>query len=863
MKKLKFFLAFIGLCSASMAQTTLIQEDFEGATLAVSTYSTSGTNSWSLNSNLQVSGQKSDSSSVQLGDTIYLETQAFDASAVSFMTLEFEHICKIDFFDKAIVEVSIDNGSNWTQLTSSEYTGSAFFSSNSFSAVSYSNWNIAQPNAIPDNTWWVKETFNLGSFVGNMQTKVRFVLIDADNNGAVNNYGWLIDDLKITGAPCELIPPSISLSGVTYQGQVYTTGPYNIQADITDASGVDSVSLSYSVNSGATTSQLMVLQSGNTYQATIPSVNVGDTVCYSIFANDNTTCSNASVFPSTTSCMQFIVGNNPPPNCVGTPVFSYPYLETFASFTSGNGTNVGTLRNNWENSNADTHDWYVLNMSTTSTGTGPSSGHTSTDPNYIYVEASNQFNRTAILNTPCYDMSTLNAPKFSFWYHMEGANMGELHLDIYFGGNWVLDIMPPLIGAQGSNWNFKEIDLTSYAGNIVQLRFRGITGGGYQSDIAIDDIAIIEPLSNDLVLDDVITPNVSGCNGSANDFVTLKVKNAGSAIQDTIPLAYRLNGAAIVRDTAFVALNPGDSINHTFQQTVNLAALGNYSFDFWVELAGEQNVIDDSIFNYTVSSSSVVSSFPDTMDFDNFTVGIPGTLNNGWVNSIYDSHDWYVHSGATTSGGTGPSGDNTSGTGNYMYVEASNLFNLEAILMSQCYDIRNLNQPNLNFYYHMLGAQLGELHVDIQVNGIEIKDIITPIVGNQGSSWLMGNIDLTPYKGVVKLIFRGITGPGYQSDIAIDDIEVFDANPVGIAETETKTVWTFYPNPSHDFIYINIGNSNSAAELNVRNSIGQIVLNSSLRASNSKIDVSHLEGGVYFLEVVTETQRSLKKLIIK
>ena len=127
----------------------------------------------------------------------------------------------------------------------------------------------------------------------------------------------------------------------------------------------------------------------------------------------------------------------------------------------------------------------------------------------------------------------------------------------------------------------------------------------------------------------------------------------------------------------------------------------------------------------------------------------------------------------------------------------------------------------------------------------------------------MGNIDLTPYKGVVKLIFRGITGPGYQSDIAIDDIEVFDANPVGLTDTETKSDWTFYPNPSHDFIYIDLGNSKPTVELNIRNSIGQIVLNSSLRANNSKIDVSYLEGGVYFIELVTEKERSLKKLIIK
>lgn len=854
------------LSGFSFGQSTLFYEGFEGIP-STTTYSSLTVNSWALNTNLQAAGLQSDSASVALGDSIYLETPAFNTTSVSFLTLSFDHICKVDFFDKAIVQVSTDNGSSWINLTSAEYTGGAFFSSGSFSAVSYSNWNIAMPSAVPDNSWWKTETFDLSNYIGSSQTKIRFALIDGDNNGARNNYGWLLDEIKIIGAPCELIPPKISLTGTVLQGQVYSTGPYTIEADIQDASGIDSVSLSYTINNGSANVILMNNVSGNTFVATIPSASVGDIICYSIYANDNTNCKNSSEYPSTSSCVQFNVASNPPPNCLGTPVFAFPYTETFASFSPGDGINtVGSLQNNWINENSDNTDWFVYNQPTRSTGTGPTQDHSTSDANYLYIEATNTFNQTAILNTPCYDLSNLVAPKFSFWYHMDGVSMGSLHVDIYFGGVWVLDIMPQISGSQGSQWLFREIDLSQYAGNIVQLRFRGITGSGFQSDIAIDDISIIEPIANDIRLDQVITPNISGCNGSATDFVTLKVKNLGSLTQNSIPLAYQLQGGVIVRDTAFVSLAPGDSVNHTFQQTVNLSAPATYVFDFWVELSSDQQNLNDTILNYSVSSSSVISSFPDTTDFDNFTTGTPGVFIEGWNNSVFDQHDWYVNSNATNSNFTGPTSDHTSGNGNYVYVEATNFANNEAILLSRCFDIRNLNQPELSFYYHMEGLDMGSLEVDIILNGIPIQGIISPISGDQGNSWNLQTVDLTPFKGIVKILFKATVGNDYRSDIAIDDIIIRDANPVGIRDItfEVDDV-LLYPNPVLGTT-VKIERLISNSIVIIRDARGKEMKKILVDGEHASINVEDLSAGMYFVEILANEKKSarkVKKLVIR
>jgi len=850
------------------AQTNLLTEDFEGATLNVSSSSASNNNNnaWGINSTLQVSGSNSDSAQVRLRDTLYLETNSFSTVGFSNVNLSFDQICKIDFFDRAIVEYSTNNGSSWTQLTGSDYSGSGFFGSNSFSSASYLQWNPGNGNAVPTNSWWRTENFDLSAAASNAQVKVRWALIDADNNGAVNNYGWVLDDIVIVGAPCELVPPTIALAGTVFQGLVYNQGPYQVNATITDASGLASAAILYTVNSGAQQTVTMTNNTGSNWLGTIPGANVGDTICYTVRATDNTTCGNIGYFPSINGCTQFIVANNPPPTCVGTPVFNFNYLESFASFSSGNGNGPGTFQNNWVNATGDTHDWWVLDQATGSGGTGPNADHSPGDANFMYVEASGSFaNKQAILNTPCYDLTALAAPQFDFYYHMLGTQMGELHLDIYFGGNWILDVTPAIVGNQGPNWNYRSVDLSAYTGNIVKLRFRAITGGGFSSDIAIDDVAIVEPLSKDIGLTNIFSPSASGCTGTANEFITFEMANFGSSTQDTIPVVYSVNNGPLVRDTAFITMQTNDTLNFTFQQTVNMSTVGAYAFRFWIDLPGDQNTDNDSLLTYVINTSSVNSIFPDTNNFDNYMVGTPGTFLGGWSNDpSTDDHDWYVNSGVTGSNGTGPSGDNTSGSGNYLYVEASSFNNQTANLFSKCLDLNNLNQPELTYYYHMNGFNMGELHLDININGVDLLDIIPPKIGSQGANWIRETVDLTPYKGNVKLIFRGIVGNGFQSDIAIDDVIIRDANPVSVSTLEQgQEELKIYPNPVRDVLNLEY-QSNLQARLQIFNLSGQIVFEGQLNPNSlAQIDVSDYSSGLYQLKLTNERGTSIQKLLIE
>ena len=118
-------------------------------------------------------------------------------------------------------------------------------------------------------------------------------------------------------------------------------------------------------------------------------------------------------------------------------VTTFPSNEAFTSFTVGT---PGTLANNWTNiTTGDDLDWWVDNNGTPTLLTGPIGDHTvnATSGNYMYLEAtgaSNSPNKSAILQSPCYNISSLSSPYLTFWYQLDGTQQGSLYVDINANG---------------------------------------------------------------------------------------------------------------------------------------------------------------------------------------------------------------------------------------------------------------------------------------------------------------------------------------------------------------------------------------------------------------------------------------------
>ncbi|HIN39668.1 MAG TPA: hypothetical protein EYM84_05295, partial [Flavobacteriales bacterium] len=165
---------------------------------------------------------------------------------------------------------------------------------------------------------------------------------------------------------------------------------------------------------------------------------------------------------------------------VGTcPAFTNaPYQE---SFEDGLG--------DWIQDADDDMDWINQTGQTPTAGTGPSSAVDG--QRYMYIESSypNHPYKTAGLISPCISLGFDSEIRFQ--YHMFGSNTGGLSVDVStdYGLTWMQ--LWGIAGDQGNIWHTAVIDLADFANDVIKLKIQGITGADDKSDIAIDNISIL------------------------------------------------------------------------------------------------------------------------------------------------------------------------------------------------------------------------------------------------------------------------------------------------------------------------------------------------------------------------------------
>lgn len=263
----------------------------------------------------------------------------------------------------------------------------------------------------------------------------------------------------------------------------------------------------------------------------------------------------------------------------------------------------------------------------------------------------------------------------------------------------------------------------------------------------------------------------------------------------------------------------GTNANSQFPE-VDFMNPGNYTVTL---TASNAHGADSQTQTAYLSVLGTPQALPASQDFDGMsTCGISPdcgttvcTLVGGWKNEengVADNIDWRLNSGGTGTVNTGPAGDATSGTGNYLYLEASGFCSFQsASLVSPCFDLRNVNDPELSFAYHMFGLTMGELHLDILSNGQWINDFMPAISGSQSNSWQTQVVNLSAFAGsVINVRFRGVTGSGFYSDMALDDIVVGTSFPVELLEftatlgeeTAVDIAWMTASEVNNDFFTV-------------------------------------------------------------
>jgi len=300
--------------------------------------------------------------------------------------------------------VSIDGGMTWSTLGPAEFDSTladygAFGGQGYFSSATSLDWDPGVPGTMPTNSMWHLARFNLSQWGGVSDFRMRFRLSDVNGGGAGGYPGWFIDDICIQAAVCELNPPNIAFTSGYPQGTIYNLGPYNVQSHITDASGIMSATLTYTINNGTPVSVPMTDLGNGDFTGQIPAVNDGDSICYSITALDNSGCANSAVFP-TSGCITFYASQG----------ITFPFCDNF------------DLQNLWTDSvgNANSTHWQ-RGQSTV----WPGSAHSA--PNIWEVGLDQQYVGSCIsyLYSPTFSFIGVFNAQIEFWINSNCENFWD------------------------------------------------------------------------------------------------------------------------------------------------------------------------------------------------------------------------------------------------------------------------------------------------------------------------------------------------------------------------------------------------------------------------------------------------------
>jgi PKD repeat protein len=393
----------------------------------------------------------------------------------------------------------------------------------------------------------------------------------------------------------------------------------------------------------------------------------------------------------------------------------------------------------------------------------------------------------------------LSTPELTFWWHGAGGNIDELEVDIFSGGTWTNELIVnstnyTLQANPAAPWEEGVVDLSSYAGDTIKVRFTGYRSSTFgfnstQADWALDDIKVDNAPT-------CLEPSVFASTASTTTSVSLSWTTGGASNWQIEygPVGFTPGTGTIVS----AATNPF---------TVTGLSSASY-YDFYVRDSCSATDVSDWAGPLTESTACGTATAPYYENFDNgFDEGndtgqghnIGATISACWSRTDTDTnYRWGGRDGGTATGGTGPNGDHTSGYGSYVYAEASfSTGTPVATLTSPSIDLTALTTPEMHFWYHLYaqnGSQ-GTLTWSIQDVSVGTWVVLDSISGNQGNQWIEIVEDLSSYANkTVKIKFTAQKSSGttpQQGDIAVDDLSIVEAptcpDPSALSATPTST----------------------------------------------------------------------------
>jgi hypothetical protein len=392
----------------------------------------------------------------------------------------------------------------------------------------------------------------------------------------------------------------------------------------------------------------------------------------------------------------------------------------------------------------------------------------------------------------------------------------------------------------------------------------GNTDDGYTFDdvtitLATDDMAMMQ-------LVNPATTNV--CALSANESITVQVKNYSSVTLTNVPVSYRINNGAIVTES-IGSIAAGQVMNYTFMQTADLSAYRQDTITTWVRYATDDYSTNDTL-TYTFHTTPHITSYP-------YLEGFEGTDAGNWyAGGINSSWQCGIPAGTVINkAANGTKAWVTNLTGNYNNNEVSYLY-------SPCFNLTGLTQPVLSFS-HIFRTEDNcycDFHwVEYSTNGQNWfqlgsvgsgtnwhENTMFNVWKNSVARWQVSSIDIPVTGDMSRVRFRiamysdpGVTYEG----VGIDDIHVFDKAAVysganitsGLTQTVSGNNWIHFNSGGNRVVSINpngqnLGSTDVRVYINtggVRNDGNQYYLDRNIVIQPTNVPTAPVSVRYYFL----------------
>ncbi len=292
-----------------------------------------------------------------------------------------------------------------------------------------------------------------------------------------------------------------------------------------------------------------------------------------------------------------------------------------------------------------------------------------------------------------------------------------------------------------------------------------------------DNVKFSEAL-NDLELANIISPT-SGCGVNGLQTLQIKVKNYSTITLTNVPVSYRVNGGTIINDV-IPLLTASAFTNFSFSTPINFVNNTDYNIDVWVSAATDNYRRNDSLLQYNLHTSPVITTFP-------YLEGFETSDGNYYAQGNNSSWQWGTPTKtiiANAANGTKIWTTNLAGSYNnleqsYLYSPCFNLSTLTSPVLSFSHIYKTEQDYDYNWVEYSTDGGKVWIKLGVQSLGTNWYNDVKNVWNISNTKWHVASYDVPTNATSVKFRFtfsadEGVTDEG----VGIDDVHIFDKNVI-------------------------------------------------------------------------------------